>query len=130
MITLFYLGISNFDLFEQNPLSKFNIFINDLILTIYFMIKQNPSNKNKSIIDYNIFLYAIPMNLIGLVVGRIVDRTFPKIIIILFMIIVMIFGFTVLNEKIKNLKIVTPLHENLFNYLKKDKNSVFEISIE
>ena len=94
------------------------------------MIKQNPSNKNKSIIDYNIFLYAIPMNLIGLVVGRIVDRTFPKIIIILFMIIVMIFGFTVLNEKIKNLKIVTPLHENLFNYLKKDKNSVFEISIE
>ena len=46
------------------------------------------------------------------------------------MIIVMIFGFTVLNEKIKNLKIVTPLHENLFNYLKKDKNSVFEISIE
>lgn len=94
------------------------------------MIKQNPSNKNKSIIDYNIFLYAIPMNLIGLVVGRIVDRTFPKIIIILFMIIVMIFGFTVLNEKIKNLKIVTPLHENLFNYLKKDKYSVFEISIE
>lgn len=124
--TVSYSLISNFDYKEAGPLSKTNMVVNDLILTLFFMFKNNPDKEKKNIIDYNILLYIIPVNLIGHLIGLIVNKTFPKIIMLFLLTGINAFGAFLFRGKLRDLTSNKPKHDVLLNYLVKEENLEFE----
>jgi hypothetical protein len=100
--------------------------MNDLLLTLYFLFKTNPDKEKKYIIDFNIFLYIIPINLVGHLIGTITYKTFPKIIMLILLTGINMFGVFLFRGKLQNLTQNKPKHDILLNYLVNEENLEFE----
>ena len=90
------------------------------------MLKDNPEKEKKSIIDYNILIYCIPISFVGQLVGGIIYDTFPMIIALTIILAVNIIGIFLFSGKLQLLKQGKPKQEILLSYLVPEENIEFE----
>lgn len=85
--------LNGFSLKDSTPISKFMIFCSALVAFIIGIAKKhNPEKGYGSSIDMNLVSYMVPFIVMGSQIGLVINITFPQLILIIIMTLVLIFS--------------------------------------
>jgi uncharacterized membrane protein YfcA len=95
-VYVFFFGFATTDAI---PLSRITIFAGALIQILFSWNQRNPKNKNKFLIDYNLASIMMPLILAGSMIGVIISRFFPGIVITISLILYLVYCIYKLFKK-------------------------------